>query len=144
MWEKADFKGFEVWVMPVLAYGPPADDTPYHYVGYVCHTGADVRMADQRTQFFELAKLFATALRLVKPHTRRDAVWWKRSSATIEPSSLRIPFLCHAYPGGRQGDGDHASPTPLILKRYEDPFFLPDDNTGFPTGEASGAISSPV
>jgi len=60
MWEKADFKGFEVWVMPVLAYGPPADDTPYHYVGYVCHPGADVRMANQRTQFFDLTKLFGT------------------------------------------------------------------------------------
>jgi hypothetical protein len=46
--------------MPVLAYGPPAADTSYHYVGYVCHPGADVRMADQRTQFVELAKLFAT------------------------------------------------------------------------------------
>jgi hypothetical protein len=35
MWEKIDDSGLEVWVLPVPAFGPPAADTPYHYIEYV-------------------------------------------------------------------------------------------------------------
>ena len=50
MWEKIDYKGFEIWVLPILAYGPPAPNTPYHYNGYVCRPGADLR-AEGNVQF---------------------------------------------------------------------------------------------
>jgi hypothetical protein len=60
MWEKIDYKGFEIWVLPILAYGPPAPGTPYHFNGYVCRPGADLRHAGQRTQFYELGDVFET------------------------------------------------------------------------------------
>jgi len=60
MWEKIDYKGFEIWVLPILAYGPPTPNTPYHYNGYVCRPGADLRHAGQRKQFYELGDVFAT------------------------------------------------------------------------------------
>jgi hypothetical protein len=76
MWERIDYKGFEIWVLPILAYGPPTPDTPYHYNGYVCRPGADVHHAGQRTQFYELGNVFETEAKALDAayHAGRDIV----------------------------------------------------------------------
>ena len=74
--ERIDYKGFEIWVLPILAYGPPTPDTPYHYNGYVCRPGADLRHAGQRTQFYELGNVFDTEAKALDAayHAGRDLV----------------------------------------------------------------------
>jgi hypothetical protein len=51
---------FEIWVLPILAYGPPEPETPYHYTAYVCRPGVDLGHSGQRTQFYELCDVFET------------------------------------------------------------------------------------
>ena len=58
MWDKIEHEGFEIWVLPVLAYGPPAPGTLYHFIGYVCRHGADAHIAGQSTRFQEFVETF--------------------------------------------------------------------------------------
>jgi len=76
MWERIDYRGFEIWVLPILAYGPPTPNTPYHYNGYVCRPGADLRHAGQRTQFYELGNDFETEAKALDAayHAGRELV----------------------------------------------------------------------
>src|SRR5258706_5269996 len=61
MWEKIDDSGLEVWVLPVPAFGPPAADTPYHYIEYVCRPGADLRVAGKRIPALRLQAILRCA-----------------------------------------------------------------------------------
>jgi hypothetical protein len=58
MWEMIEHEGFEIWVLPILAYGPSAPDTLYHYSGYLCRHGADAHGVGQSTRFYELVTTF--------------------------------------------------------------------------------------
>jgi hypothetical protein len=58
MWDKIEHEGFEIWVLPVLAYGPRAPDALYHYIGYVCRHGADAHISGQSVRFQEFATTF--------------------------------------------------------------------------------------
>ena len=58
MWDKIEHEGFEIWVLPIIAYGPPAPDTLYHYTGYFCRHGAHAHLSGQSTRFYELVTTF--------------------------------------------------------------------------------------
>lgn len=58
MWEMIEHEGFEIWVLPILAYGPAAPGTLCHYTGYFCRHGADAHLAGQSTRFNELVTTF--------------------------------------------------------------------------------------
>jgi hypothetical protein len=58
MWDKIEHNGYEVWVLPILAYGPPAPATQWHYTGYFCRHGADAHLAGQSVRFHELGRTF--------------------------------------------------------------------------------------
>jgi hypothetical protein len=58
MWDKIEHDGYEVWILPFPAYGPPAADTPWHYTGYFCRHGSDARIAGQSVRFHELVATF--------------------------------------------------------------------------------------
>jgi hypothetical protein len=58
MWDRIEHNGFEIWVLPVLAYGPPAPDTLWHYTAYFCRHGADAHLAGQSTRFQEMVTTF--------------------------------------------------------------------------------------
>jgi hypothetical protein len=60
MWDKIEHEGFEIWVLPILAYGPSAPATLWHYSAYVCRHGADPHLAGQSTRFHELIKTFGS------------------------------------------------------------------------------------
>jgi hypothetical protein len=51
-------EGFEIWVLPILAYGPSAPITLWHYSAYVCRHGTEPPLEGQSTRFYELIKTF--------------------------------------------------------------------------------------
>lgn len=58
MWDKIEHNGYEVWVLPIPAYGPPAPDTLWHYSAYICRHGAQAHIAGQSIRFEELVATF--------------------------------------------------------------------------------------
>jgi hypothetical protein len=60
MWDKIEHEGFEIWVLPIPAYGPPVPATLWHYSAYVCRHGADPHREGQSTRFYELIKTFGS------------------------------------------------------------------------------------
>jgi hypothetical protein len=60
MWDKIEHNGYEVWVLPILAYGPPAPTTLWHYSAYICRHGSDAHLAGQSIRFQELVATFRT------------------------------------------------------------------------------------
>ncbi|MFM0430173.1 hypothetical protein PQQ75_14255 [Paraburkholderia aspalathi] len=60
MWDKIEHNGYEVWVLPILAYGPPAPTTLWHYSAYICRHGSDAHLAGQSIRFQELVATFGS------------------------------------------------------------------------------------
>jgi hypothetical protein len=60
MWDKIEHEGFEIRVLPILAYGTSAPITLWHYSAYVCRHGAYPHLAEQSTRFYELIKTFGS------------------------------------------------------------------------------------
>jgi hypothetical protein len=60
MWENIEHNGFEIWVLPVPAYGPASPGTHWHYTAYICRHGADAHLVSQSTRFFEMVQPFMT------------------------------------------------------------------------------------
>jgi len=58
MWDKIEHNGYEVWVLPILAYGPRAPTTLWHYSAYICRHGADAHVAGQSIRFEDLVATF--------------------------------------------------------------------------------------
>jgi len=60
MWDKLEHDGYEIWVLPMPAYGPASPQTLWHYTAYYCRHGADAHLAGQSTRFSELADTYAS------------------------------------------------------------------------------------
>ncbi|RKE36841.1 hypothetical protein B0G76_3054 [Paraburkholderia sp. BL23I1N1] len=58
MWDKIEHNGYEVWVLPILAYGPPSPATLWHYSAYICRHGAHAHVTGQSIRFEELVATF--------------------------------------------------------------------------------------
>ncbi len=67
MWDKIEHNGYEVWVLPIPAYGPPAPDTLWHYSAYICRHGAQATSLGRAFALKSWSPLFPVRKRLVKP-----------------------------------------------------------------------------
>ncbi len=60
MWDHAEHEGFEIWVLPIPAYGPRAPAAFFQYSGYICQHGADAHLEGQSVRFHDLGGHFAS------------------------------------------------------------------------------------
>lgn len=51
MWQNIRYKDFEIYVLPVLEYGPPRKGAKYSYKGHVCRPPNDIRFVGQVATF---------------------------------------------------------------------------------------------
>lgn len=51
MWQSISYKGFDIYVLPVLEFGPPRKSAKYSYKGHVCRPSNDVRFVGKVVTF---------------------------------------------------------------------------------------------
>lgn len=60
MWDHAEHEGFEIWALPIPAYGPRAPARLFHYSGYLCRHGADAHLEGQSIRFHDVLHDFGS------------------------------------------------------------------------------------
>ncbi|HWX01538.1 hypothetical protein [Collimonas sp.] len=51
MWQSISYKGFDIYVLPILDFGPSRKSTKYSYKGHVCRPSNDIRFVGQVATF---------------------------------------------------------------------------------------------
>ncbi|MFD1554364.1 hypothetical protein ACFSHT_01815 [Paraburkholderia silviterrae] len=56
MWDHTEHEGFEIWVLPIPAFGPRSPEPLFHYSGYICRHGADAHVEGRSIRFHDLMR----------------------------------------------------------------------------------------
>jgi hypothetical protein len=56
MWDHTEHEGFEIWVLPIAAFGPRSPHPLFHYSAYICRHGADAHLDGGCVRFHDLMR----------------------------------------------------------------------------------------
>ncbi|HEY1609754.1 MAG TPA: hypothetical protein VGG24_10835 [Paraburkholderia sp.] len=56
MWDHTEHEGFEIWVLPIPAFGPRSPHALFHYSAYLCQHGADAHLEGKCVRFHDMMR----------------------------------------------------------------------------------------